>query len=379
MAVSPTPTMPRQSRPLARVASALLTDDPRLRLSLAMTLTSLLTYVLYGGIGAAQVALGTMDLRWLVVCAIAAVLVNAGFYAVIRLGRTRHSNDASMGPLQLCVGVLFLYATYAASGPAAGAILVIIGSHVVYAMFVLAVRQLWRFVVLELLGLAATMVCMHQVDPEHYPAHLQWIGFLYTCLVVPLIASLARRLTRLNQRLQSQRTELRAALERMQQMAIRDELTQSFNRRHMTDLIALQRSHHERNALPLAVSLLDLDHFKRINDGMGHAVGDQVLRRFADIAARQLRGGDLLSRWGGEEFLVLFPATRSADACAALQRVRDALAAQDFSDLSPSLRVTFSAGVTMIQSSESDAAAIERADRAMYCAKGEGRNRTVVH
>jgi diguanylate cyclase (GGDEF)-like protein len=109
------------------------------------------------------------------------------------------------------------------------------------------------------------------------------------------------RLTRLNERLQSQRAELRAALDEVQQMAIRDELAQSYNRRRMADLIALQRSHHDRNALPLAVSLIDIDHFKQVNDKLGHAAGDEVLRRFASVASAQLRSGDLLSRWGGEE------------------------------------------------------------------------------
>src|SRR5262245_27455206 len=116
-------------------------------------------------------------------------------------------------------------------------------------------------------------------------------------------------------------------------MAIRDELTQSYNRRHMADLIALQRSHHDRHALPLAVALIDIDHFKQVNDQLGHGAGDAVLRRFATLASGKLRGGDLLSRWGGEEFLVLFPATRRDDAYAALERVRAALAAEDFSDI----------------------------------------------
>jgi len=370
--------MLRPSKLLPRVASVVLSDDPRLRGSLAVTLVSVATYLLYGAIGLVQVAVGTMQWRWLLACAVTALLINASFYALIRSGRTRSLDDPTLGALQLSAGVLFMLATYATSGPAALATLIILASHVGYAMFAFAVRQLWRFVAIELALLAATMLLMNRIDPASYPAHLQWIGFLYASLVMPLIASLARRLARLNGRLQSQRAELRSALERVQQMAIRDELTRSFNRRHMTDLIALQRSHHHRNALPLAVSLLDLDHFKKVNDGLGHAVGDEVLRRFAEAAARQLRGGDLLSRWGGEEFLVLFPATRSAEACAALQRVRDALAAQDFTDLCPRLRVTFSAGVTMIRPDESDAAAIERADRAMYRAKDDGRDRTVV-
>ncbi|HET7527677.1 MAG TPA: GGDEF domain-containing protein, partial [Burkholderiaceae bacterium] len=312
--------MPATSPLLQRVAGVVLTDDRRLRAALSVTLISVLTYVVYAAISVVQVAVGTMALRWLVLSVIAGLLINAGLYALIRSGRTRHLSDPALGPLQLCVGVGFMYFAYATSGPAANATLIILASHVGYAMFAFAMHQLWRFVAIELTGLAIVMACMHRVDPVNYPAHLQWIGYLYAAMVMPLIASLARRLGRLNERLQSQRAELRAALERVQQMAIRDELTRSFNRRHMMDLIALQRSHHDRHALPLTVSLVDLDHFKKINDGLGHAVGDEVLRRFAETAASQLRGGDLLSRWGGEEFLVLFPATRSVEACAALQR-----------------------------------------------------------
>ena len=371
--------MTRHAAALSRATTFLLTDDRRLRMSLTVTLTSVLSYLLYSAIGSLQVAAGTMTLPWLLVGAVGGVVLNLGFYAVVRLGLTRHLADPALGPLQLGAGVLFMYLTYATSGPAAPATLIILASHVVYAMFAFPVRQLWHFVVGALAGLAATMALSHQIDPLRYPAQLQLIGFLYACLVMPLIASLAGRLTRLNERLQSQRAELRAALDKVQQMAIRDELTQSYNRRHMADLIALQRSHHDRNALPLAVSLIDIDHFKQVNDKLGHAAGDEVLRRFASVASAQLRSGDLLSRWGGEEFLVLFPSTRRPDAFAALERVRQALSAQDFSDIAPDLRVTFSAGVTMIEPDDGDAAAIERADRAMYRAKSEGRNRTVVH
>ena len=367
------------SAALARPTALLLTDDRRLRTSLTVMLTSVLSYLLYSLIGAMQVAAGTMTLGWLLVGALGGISINIGFYGLVRLGYTRNLKDPTLGPLQLGVGVLFMYLTYATSGPAAPATLIILASHVVYAMFAFPVRQLWRAVAGVLAGLGLTMLLSHHIDPLRYPAHLQWIGFLYACLVMPLIASLGNRLARLNERLQSQRAELRAALDKVQQMAIRDELTQSYNRRHMADLIALQRSHHHRNALPLTVALLDIDHFKQVNDRLGHAAGDAVLQRFAALASRLLRGGDLLSRWGGEEFLVLLPATRCDDAALALERLREALADEDFSDLDADLRVTFSAGLTAIAPDDSDAAAIERADRAMYRAKNGGRNRTVVH
>src|SRR5262249_27234976 len=154
----------------------------------------------------------------------------------IRSGRTRHLQDPALGPLQLGVGAVFMLITYGVSGPAANATLIILASHVVYAMFAFSVRQLWRSVGIGLGALGCTMVLVHHLDPERYPAHLQIIGFLYAALVVPLIAALAERLSRLNQKLQAQRTELRAALGRVQEMAIRDELTGTYNRRHMSDL-----------------------------------------------------------------------------------------------------------------------------------------------
>lgn len=177
----------------------------------------------------------------------------------------------------------------------------------------------------------------------------------------------------------TERQRLRALVDEqtreLKELATRDDLTRVHNRRHMGELLEQQRALHARSGLPLCVALLDIDLFKSINDRHGHAAGDAVLRRFATIAGQTLRAVDLLGRWGGEEFLLALPQTSLDHADQALQRIRDALAGADFADLGSALRISFSGGLVMLGPDETIAAAVERADQAMYRAKTAGRNR----
>lgn len=161
----------------------------------------------------------------------------------------------------------------------------------------------------------------------------------------------------------------------LRELATRDDLTGIHNRRHVGQLLEQQQALHLRSGLPMSIALLDLDRFKSINDRYGHAGGDMVLVRFAAVARQTLRATDLLGRWGGEEFLVAMPQTSLEQAATALQRIREALAAVDFGDLGQDLRMTFSAGLVLLDDDETIAAAVKRADLAMYRAKTGGRNR----
>jgi len=129
----------------------------------------------------------------------------------------------------------------------------------------------------------------------------------------------------------------------------------------------------------MSLALMDIDHFKLVNDSHGHAAGDAVLRRFAECAQTAIRLGDTLARWGGEEFLLVMPATTPAQAGAAMERVRQALRQASFDDIAPGLKITFSAGVTECAGEPDMEAAIARADAAMYQAKGAGRDRVVTN
>jgi diguanylate cyclase (GGDEF)-like protein len=164
------------------------------------------------------------------------------------------------------------------------------------------------------------------------------------------------------------------------ELASRDELTGLFNRRHMSELLTQQRLACQRSGERFAVALVDLDHFKRVNDTHGHAAGDSALRAFAEEACAAMRGTDNVGRWGGEEFLIIYPRSTAHEAAQGATRLCERVAARvvTTSGGGQPLRFTVSIGLTEHVPPESIEATIERADRAMYQAKSQGRNRVVT-
>ena len=131
----------------------------------------------------------------------------------------------------------------------------------------------------------------------------------------------------------------------------------------------------QRSGQPFGVAMLDIDHFKQVNDRHGHLVGDDVLRRFTVKEAAEMRGTDRLGRYGGEEFLLLLTAaTDVGTATAAVDRIRTAVAREDWDEAAFGLDITFSAGVAMCRDGDTSEQLIGRVDRALYRAKREGRN-----
>ena len=127
----------------------------------------------------------------------------------------------------------------------------------------------------------------------------------------------------------------------------------------------------------VCIALLDIDFFKSVNDRYGHAGGDAVLRAFAAAVRDELRGGDALARWGGEEFLLMLPATGLAEATRVLHRMAARVGAICIPELDLELTITFSAGLVERGCREPFAETISRADRAMYIDKSSGRNQVI--
>ena len=164
---------------------------------------------------------------------------------------------------------------------------------------------------------------------------------------------------------------------KMTEMALTDPLTGLFNRRQMNQRLQEEVARFRRNGTDFSVIIADLDHFKEINDRHGHDMCDRVLSRVALLFGEALRGGDAVARWGGEEFLVLLPATHLNAAQEVAQRLRSAaetrLGAID--GLSAPLTVTF--GVSTFAAAPSLESCLKAADDALYRGKAQGRNRVV--
>ncbi len=167
----------------------------------------------------------------------------------------------------------------------------------------------------------------------------------------------------------------RAAAELMQLQVTTDPLTGVANRRRLDDELVRLVSQARRYGQPLSVVLLDLDHFKDINDALGHEVGDRVLVETVDRVQATIRDADLLGRWGGEEFLLLVPNTGHQAACSLAERCRHAIAIAPMHQAG--VAVTASFGVVSLRPDDDVRALLRRADLAMYTAKSDGRNRVV--
>ncbi|MBS0361815.1 MAG: PleD family two-component system response regulator [Proteobacteria bacterium] len=175
---------------------------------------------------------------------------------------------------------------------------------------------------------------------------------------------------------------LRENLDQSLELAVTDQLTGLHNRRYMEgQLDALVRRAVVGGGAAVALLVIDIDHFKKINDGFGHGVGDEVLREFAVRLASNVRAMDLPVRFGGEEFVVVMPETELADAQRIAERIRLHVAGAPFRVLDGEelLTVTISIGVAASLSTDNPATLIRRADEAMYEAKAKGRNQVIAH
>jgi diguanylate cyclase (GGDEF)-like protein len=162
---------------------------------------------------------------------------------------------------------------------------------------------------------------------------------------------------------------------KMRDLALTDELTKLPNRRHVLTFADEQLKIARMGGKGFAVLALDIDHFKRINDTLGHDAGDAVLKRVADTCRAALRAHDRMGRIGGEEFLVVLPGSDAAAAADVAERLRSAVEQIGFSDLSPALKITVSIGVTVWKSADDFSSIVKRADDLLYRAKEGGRNR----
>jgi diguanylate cyclase (GGDEF)-like protein len=299
-------------------------------------------------------------------------------YGAIRTGWSERFADPALTTVQIALGVLVVEWGYLICGPARSLTLFPLLLIFVFGAFSLDWRRItW----LTLFALASLVVCVATLRAtrsgiaswslDDADLRLDLSNVLMVLILLPAVSLAAARLSSLRSRLRSQRAALTDALREVQRLVIHDELTGLANRRHMQERLEQEKSRCQRTGRHFSIAVIDLDHFKRINDTQGHAAGDAVLRAFAAEAVAALRGADLMARWGGEEFLLLLPDTRGAEAQASVMRLLERVRNLPWAT---GLPLSFSAGVTEHRQGETVPETVARADRQMYEAKRAGRN-----
>lgn len=179
-------------------------------------------------------------------------------------------------------------------------------------------------------------------------------------------------------RLVAETGRLRERLQRARERAVRDPLTGLYNRLAYTERVAQAFAHWRRYGDPLSLVVLDVDHFKALNDRYGHAAGDRALKAISDVLAGTLRESDFLARHGGEEFVALLPKTDRFACANVAEKLRQAVEALQFQYQNQRVSITISCGAAEFRHGDTPESVFERADQALYRAKQTGRNRVEV-
>jgi len=230
-------------------------------------------------------------------------------------------------------------------------------------------------------GLALTTAAVlsaHEMGWTTVDPMAEWINGSIAAVSVPVLLVVARTGYRLRQQMFRQREQLAETLSEVQRLSIRDGLTGAFNRAHAQSQLEEEARRQQRHRRPFSLALLDIDHFKRVNDDHGHAVGDAVLKAFVALIQQAVSSVQPLARWGGEEFLLLLPESDLESAVRVMAAVQQAVDSHDWGMVSPGLSVSFSAGVCQHDGTSPLHSTLERADQALYQAKAQGRHRVVA-
>jgi diguanylate cyclase (GGDEF)-like protein len=300
----------------------------------------------------------------------------AAFYPLVRAGSRIGLAPTTLAGLQGVFSISCHAWAYAIAGPLRGATLMGLMVIAVFCAFALRPRQTLLLAALGIAVMGSTMWWQAVHDPLHFPPTVETVTFAIMAVSSLAVTLLTGEMSKLRARLKIQKDDLLTALDTIRTMATVDELTTLANRRHMNELLAQEERRRDACGGPTCLALMDIDFFKRINDRFGHAAGDDVLRAFAQATRAELREGDVLARWGGEEFLLMLPNTTADNARKVLERMRARVAALEPRD-GMEHRVSFSAGLSVWRTDEPIIETVNRADQALYAAKAAGRNRLV--
>lgn len=364
-------------------------DDPDQALRIRRLFMASIAYVLNTSLAYFSYLAGITE--WPAIAGLMIIIpaVNIVFYIAIRTGFNLKFADPSLTFAQMCAATLAIaYVMYYAN-ESRGLLLLMYVIMMLFGIFRLNTRDFFLISIFTLLTYGADIILLYIFRPEGVNFRNEFLQWIVLAIVMIDFSYIGGYISSLRWNLSTSRSELKKTVENLnisqselekslaiiQEIAIHDELTGFYNRRHLMELLENEKNRSLRGNSTFTIAMLDIDHFKQVNDTYGHQAGDEVLRRISAAIKNTMRNTDFCGRYGGEEFVLVLIQTDLKEAMICAERMLTNIEKCRFPDIGDGFRITASIGLSQYQMREEIDTMIARADRSMYRAKEGGRNR----
>jgi diguanylate cyclase len=286
--------------------------------------------------------------------------------------------DPSLTVIQMNAAIIFvMYIMYFANEtrPVMSLIYVVI---LLFGIFRLNTKSFLYISIFALLTYIGVITLLRIYRPQGVNFQMEYLQCVVLGFVMVIFSVVGGYISSLRQNLSISKSEQAKYIEIIKEMAIRDALTGLYNRRHVLELLDHEKNRSLRGGGIFCLAILDIDHFKNVNDTYGHQTGDEVLKAVATTMKTTMRNTEDCARYGGEEFLIVLTQTNINGALIGAERVRTNIEKIPFPDIGSDFKITVSIGLSEYKMRENVDDVIARADEALYRAKKGGRNRVEI-
>ncbi len=367
-------------------------DDAKQSLRIKRFLMAALSYVIWISLTFYCYQLGLVEVsaRGFGVAVSLAALGNLLFYGLFRSGLNRYWPDPSLTLPQMVVATFWVMLLMALAPKVRGILLMLYAVVFLFGVFRLRRGEYLGLTALVVVGYGFVVLRDVYRNAGGIPLPLEALQFVVLAATLVWLAFFGSYVGKLRETVSKRNAELGALLAKNRRLAVHDDLTGTYNRRHIMQILEQEQLRAQRTGRGFSVCLMDLDHFKLVNDRHGHLGGDDVLRQFAMLVLGEIRnldrvgrdgppgdkwGDENFGRYGGEEFLLVMPETDLEGAHVCIDRIRRKVAESDFKVEGSKVALTVSCGLAICRPGEDLRATLSRADQALYLAKEAGRDR----
>ncbi len=350
-------------------------DDPKQALRIRRLFMAISASVLYASLVYLSYLAGYTEWAAVAGFLILIPIIAISEYIVLRSGLNLKMADPSLTAIQMCSAILMIMYVMYFANEARGILLLSYILVFLFGIFRLDTRSFLYISFFTLLTYGIDIALLHIYRPQGVNFHMEYLQWGVLALVLLAFSVIGGYISALRRNLSISKSEQAKSIKIIREMAIRDELTGLYNRRHLLELLEHEKNRSLRGGGLFCLCMLDIDHFKNVNDSHGHLAGDEVLRAVATMMNKTLRNTEFCGRYGGEEFLIVLTQTNIKGALIAAERVRTNIEKAMFPDIGSDFKITVSIGLSEYQIQEDVDKIIARADEALYRAKNGGRNR----